>query len=181
VRRSPLAAGFDLATAGLIVGGAILLAASVVAAVVLLTPPRGPTPSGAAPSPAPTPGGRTAAALPADRVATVLTLDAAAGAAAATRSGDHIDIFGYFSPQTTGTQAVTRVLLADVPVLGIDRAGNNVALTLAVPPESALVLQKAQALGVHPFVTLRPIQPAAEVPTEFSDTDLVNRLTTGAR
>jgi Flp pilus assembly protein RcpC/CpaB len=181
VRRSPLAAGFDLATAGLIVGGAILLAASVVAAMVLLAPPRSPTVPVAAPSPAPTPGARAAAALPADRVATVLTLDAAAGAAAATRSGDHIDIFGYFARRTTGSEAVTRVLLADVPVLGIDRAGNNVSLTLAVPPESALVLQEAQALGVQPFVALRPVQPTAEAPADFSDTDLVNRLTAGAQ
>jgi Flp pilus assembly protein CpaB len=180
VRRFPFAGGFDLATAGLILGGAVLLAVSIVAVIALLVPGP-PGPPGAPPTPQPTPSGRTSAALPADRVATVLALDASAGAATAARSGDHIDIFGYFARQVTGDDAVTRVLLADVEVLGVDRSGSNVALTLAVPRGSALLLQEAQSLGARPFVALRPVQRLAEMPTSFSDGDLANRLSAGAR
>jgi Flp pilus assembly protein CpaB len=181
VRRSPLAGGFDLAAAGLILGGAILLAASVVATVALLAPARPPETAAIVPTAVPRAAGRTSASLPADRVATVLKLETGSGAAAATRPGDHIDVFAYFTRQVTGADPVTRVLLSDVPVLGVDRSGNNVALTLEMPPESALSLQEAQALGAQPFVALRPVQPVAEMPTGFSDTDLANRLSAGGR
>jgi hypothetical protein len=177
VRRLRVARGFDAATAGLILGGAMLIAASIVAAASLLAPPRLSSPVAEEPAPTPVVTGRTSAALPADRVATVLTVDAAAGAAGAARPGDHIDILGYFARPATGAEAITRVLLADVPVLGIDRSGSSVALTLAVPQESALLLQQAQALGAQPFVALRPPNPVAAVPSSFSDTDLANRLT----
>jgi hypothetical protein len=178
VRRFRFAAGFDLAAAGLIVGGALLVAASIVAAVVLLAPPRAaPPPAALEPTATPAVGDRTSAALPPGRVATVLSLDVAAGAAGATRNGDHVDVLGYFK----GTNSVTRVLLADVPVLSTDRSVNNVALTLAVPQDSALLLQEAQALGAQPFIVVRPVQAQAEAPSSFSDTDLVNRLPAGSR
>ena len=181
MRRFRLTGGFDAATAGLILGGALLIAVSIVAAVVLLTPPPGQAPAATEPTPTPIISGRTAAALPPDRVAAVLTVDATTGAAGATRTGDHIDILGYFSHQATGADAVTRVLLSDVTVLGVDRAGSSVALTLSVPQESALLLHEAQALGAQPVVALRPIQPLAEVPGSFSDTNLATRLGSGGQ
>jgi hypothetical protein len=180
VRRFRLTGGFDVATAGLIIGGAALLAVSIVAAVVLMTPPRAPG-STALVEVTPTPliTGRTSAALPPDHVATVLTVDAAAGAAGATRMGDRIDILGYFSRRATGAEAVTRVLLSDVTVLNVDQSGTSVALTLSVPQESALLLSEAQALGAQPLVALRPLQPAVDLPASFSDSDLATRLSAG--
>lgn len=175
--------GFDLATGALILGGAALLAVALVFSVMLLSPP---TPAGVAsvppsePTPAPAPTGRPAAELPADRVAIVLVVDASAGAGGVARAGDHVDVLGFFSPQSTGSGAVTRVLLQNVPVLGVDRSGSGVALTLAVPQTSALLLQEAQAIGARPYVTLRPLQPLADLPPSFSDTDLANRMSGGA-
>jgi Flp pilus assembly protein CpaB len=176
------AGGFDLLTGVLLLGGAALLAVAIVAAVVLLAPPRAPESVVALepePTALPTPG-RTSAALPADRVAAVLTVDASQGAAAATRQGDHVDVLAYFSPRVTGDQSITRVLLADVPVLSVDRAGSSVGLTLAVPQDSALLLQEAQALGGQPFVTLRSPQSSPDLPPTFSDADLASRLAAGA-
>jgi hypothetical protein len=180
--RLRLAGGLDLATGALILGGAGLVAASIVAAVVLLAaPPMAAPPDGA---PAPTPratSGRPSQTLPADRVAAVLYVDAETGAGAAARSGDHVDILGYFSRQVTGDQSVTRTLLLDVPVLAADRAGGSVALTLAVPQDQALLLQEAQVLGAHPFVTLRPMGSTTTSPrATFTDADVAARLA-GAR
>jgi len=178
VRRLRLAAGFDFVTAGLIVGGAALIAGSIIALAVLVSPPHEPALL-LVPTPTADATGHTAAALPPDRVATVLTLDAAAGAAGAARTGDHVDILGYFAHQASGGDPVTRVLMADVPVLSVDHSGTNVALTLAIPQESALLLQEAQALGAQAFVALRPVQPLATQPVSFSDTDLARRLSAG--
>jgi len=118
--------------------------------------------------------------LPPDRLAAVLNADAAAGAGSAARSGDHVDVLAYFSRQVTGADAVTRVLVKDVAVLNVDRVGANVALTLAVPQESALLLQQAQALGARPFVALRGVDEGVDLPPSFADTDLAHRFT-GAR
>jgi Flp pilus assembly protein CpaB len=171
--------GLDLATGALIVGGAVLLAASLVAAVVVLTPLSAETAAIPAPLPtAVTTPVRASLALPADRIAAVLYVDAGAGAGTAARSGDRIDVLGYFSSRLTGSENVTRMLLQDVPVLTVDRSGSNVALTLAVPQDVALLLHEAQALGVRPFVTLRGV-PSATMPssaTTFSDADLAGRL-----
>lgn len=175
MRRLRVAAGFDFATAGLIIGGAVLIAISIIAAAVLVSPPHQAVPV-AEPMPTPDVAAHTSAALPADRVATLLTLDTAAGGAGAARAGDHVDILGYFSHQANGGESITRVLMADVPVLSVDRTGASVSLTLAVPQESALLLQEAQALGGQPFVALRPVQPLASEPASFSDTDLADRL-----
>jgi hypothetical protein len=90
-------------------------------------------------------------------------------------------VLGYFSAQTTGSTAITRVLLQDVPVLGADRSGSTVALTLALPQSNALLLQEAQALGTHPYVIVRPLQPLTDLPTSFSDTDLATRFSAGAQ
>jgi Flp pilus assembly protein CpaB len=174
--RNRPAGGLDLATVALLVGGAAVIAASVVAAIVLLTP----TPVAAPLSGEPT-GlmSRTSVALPAGRVAAVLTVDASAGAGAAARSGDHVDVLGYFSPQATGADSITRVLLRDVPVVTVERSAANVALTLAVPQDDALLLQEAQALGARPFVMLLAdaAQPSAlDAPTSFSDADFAKRL-----
>lgn len=162
-------AGLDLVTGALILGGACLLAASIVAAVVLLQPPRVSSAPAPEPTPTPLPIGRPSAALPSDRVATVLTVDTAAGAGSAVRPGDHVDVLAFIARET-------HVLLQDVLVLGVDRSGSSIALTLAVPQTSALVMQESQALGAHPFVTLRPLQPLGEMPTSFSDTDLFERI-----
>jgi Flp pilus assembly protein CpaB len=171
--------GFDFATAALIMGGAVLIAISIVAATVLVSPPHEPAVAITESTPTPDVTGHTSAALPADRVATVLTVDAAAGAAGAARPGDHVDVFGYFAHQANGGESITRSLMADVPVLSVDRTGSSVALTLAVPQESALLLQEAQALGGQAFVALRPLQPLASEPASFSDTDLASRLAAG--
>ena len=170
------AGGFDLVTGALVLGGCALIALAIVVSVVLLAPPRS-EPSPPPPEPTPTPfAGRASAALSADRVAAVLSVDAATGAAAAARKGDHIDVLGFFPQKATGSESVTRVLLADVPVLNVDRAGANVALTLSVPQSSALLLQEAQALGAQPYVTLRSPAATGETPSSFSDTDLANQL-----
>jgi hypothetical protein len=71
------------------------------------------------------------------------------------------------------------MLLQDVPVLAVDRSRPGMALTLAVPPDGALLLQEAQAIGARPFVTLHSIgggSVADGVPRSFSDTDLADRL-----
>jgi Flp pilus assembly protein CpaB len=179
--RSRSAGGLDLVTAALVAGGAALIAASIVVAAVLLTPVTSTPPPAVAPAPqAPEAPGRTSVALPADRVAAVLNVDAAAGAGAATRSGDHVDVLAYFSRQVTGAENVTRLLLRDVPVVSVARSAENVALTLAVPQADALLLQEAQTLGARPFVMLLPgaAQPAAaDEPASFSDVDLAARLT----
>ena len=167
--------GLDLATGALILGGACLVAAAFIAAVVMLSPPSPePALSSAQPSPE-----RPAAALPSDKLATLLTVDLGVGAGAAARVGDHVDILGYFPHQVTGADAVTRVLLRDVQVLATQRSASSVALTLAVPQPSALLLQEAQALGARPFVTLRGVNEQVDLPASFSDTDLVDRLAGG--
>ncbi len=160
-------AGLDLVTGALLLGGAGLLAASIVAAVVLLTPPEGSPVPGPEAVPTPLLAGRPSAALSPDRVATVLAVDAGVGAGSAVRAGDHVDVLAFFAQQTT-----TRLILQDVPVLNVDRSGSSIALTLAVPQTSALVLQESQALGARPLVTLRPLQPLGELPGSFSDADL---------
>jgi len=177
--RFRIKTGIDLATGALIVGGAALLAASVVVAFVLLSPPAAPPEAPQQAAPTPVAVGRPSLALPSDQVATVLSVDAAAGAGSAARIGDHVDVLGFFPRQATGTNSVTRVLLQDVPVLGVDRSGSGVALTLALPQASALLLQEAQALGARPYVTLRPLQPLPDLPSSFSDADLASRLTAG--
>jgi Flp pilus assembly protein CpaB len=119
--------------------------------------------------------------LPAGRVAAVLFVDVAAGAGSAARSGDRVDVLGYFSRQITGSDNVTRLLLQDVPVLTIDRSGASVALTLALSQDAALLLQEAQALGARPFVTLRSVNGASALApsTTLSDADLAGRLAGG--
>ena len=179
--RNRSAGGLDLITAALIASGAALIAASIVVAVVLLEPVSTAPPAVVAPAPLPAEAaGRTSVALPADRVAAVLNVDASAGAGAAARSGDHVDVLAYFSRQVTGAENITRVLLRDVPVVSVARSAANVALTLAVPQTDALLLQEAQTLGARPFVLLLPGagQPAtADQPASFSDADLATRLT----
>ena len=177
------AGGLDLATGGLILGGVALIAASLVAVSALRPPAPDVLPSaaepGLAPPQAPTLGTRPSVALSTDQVATVLFVDAAAGAGSAARPGDRVDVLGYFSRQVIGVESITRVLLQDIPVLTVDRSGSGVALTLAVTHDGALLLQEAQAIGAHPFVTLRSVQvvPQAEgMPPSFSDTDLAARL-----
>jgi Flp pilus assembly protein CpaB len=184
--RLRLAGGLDLATGALIAGGSVLVAASVVAAVVLLTPP--PREPASSPESTPTASARAtpsrpSLALPPDKVAAVLHVDAAAGAGGAAQPGDHVDVLGYFSRQVSGADNVTRLLLQDVGVLTVDRSGPGVALTLAVSQDAAILLQEAQALGAHPFVTLRAVDSttgAATALTTFSDADLAARLA-GAR
>jgi hypothetical protein len=179
--RNRSAGGLDLVTAALVVGGAALIAASIVVAVVLLSPVSSTPPTVAEPAPLPPDAlGRMSLALPADRVAAVLNVDASAGAGAAARPGDHVDVLGYFSRQVTGAESVTRVLLRDAPVVTVARSTAGVALTLALPQADAVLLQEAQSLGARPFVMLLPgvVQSGAtDRPTSFSDVDLANRLT----
>jgi Flp pilus assembly protein CpaB len=170
------AGGLDLAAGALILGGASLVAASIVAAVVLLAPAASGTPD-AESQPTPTVVTRASAALPPDRVAAVLTVDVGAGAGGAARVGDHVDVLGYFPRSSARREAISRVLVRDVPVLLLDRSGAGVAITLAVTQESALLLQEVQALGARPFVALRPLQEVANLPPSFSDSDLTSRLT----
>lgn len=170
-------AGLDFLTLLLLACGAALLLTAAIGAWVLLAPPAAPE-SEAVAAPTAT-ADRAAAALPADQVATVLYVDAAVGAGVATRGGDRVDVLGYFARQVTGSGGLTRVLLQDVPVLNTSRAGNTVALTLAVSQDSALLLHEAQALGARPFVTLRSERvggSAAGLPASFSDADLAERL-----
>ena len=179
MRLRRLLGGLDGLTLALLGGGVLLLAASLVGAMVLLAPPASPAP--ASPTPAQLPDSQPPeVALPADRVATVLYVDAAAGAGSAARSGDHVDVLGFFPHSMTGSESQTRLLWQDVPVLSVERNGATVALTLAVPQEAALLMQEAQALGARPFVTLRasPQSAAASLPATFSDSDLARRLGT---
>jgi hypothetical protein len=173
--RLRLAGGLDLAAGALVVSGAGLVVASLVAAVALRNSLA--VPSG---SPNLTPSASDDLALseaPADRVAAVLNVDVLAGAGGSARSGDRVDVLGYFSRQITGGDSVTRVLVEDVPVLASDRSGGEVALTLAVPQSAALLLQEAQALGARPFVTLRsPHGTGNDARKSFSDADLAARL-----
>lgn len=167
--------GLDLATGALILSGVVLIVGALVAAASLLAHPTVVEPSAVSP-PALTPGARPSVALAADQVATVLFVDASTGAGSATRSGDRVDVLGYFSRQVIGSESETRLLLPDVPVLTVDHAGPGIALTLAVPHAGALLLQEALAIGGRPFVTLRSAHGADGVPRSFSDSDLANRL-----
>jgi Flp pilus assembly protein CpaB len=178
--RLQFARGLDLGGSALIAGGVVLVAAAVVSIVVYVSSTSTPAPVDpaqiAAVASAP---GRAAEALPSDKVATVLFVDAGSGAGPAARTGDRIDILGYFSRKTTGDQSVTRLLLQDVPVLSVTRSGTSVALTLAVAHDAALLLQEAQAIGGRPMVTLRAAQSTADVQiatVHFSDTDLTDRI-----
>ena len=109
-------------------------------------------------------------------MAAVLNVDIGAGAGVAARAGDRIDVLGFFSRQITGSEAVTRILVRDAPVLRVDRTGGSVALTLEVTPSGALLLQEAQALGARPFVTLRSAQATAELQAGFSDSELAQKV-----
>ncbi|HLZ26146.1 MAG TPA: RcpC/CpaB family pilus assembly protein [Chloroflexota bacterium] len=172
--------GLDLVTGVLMLSGVVLIAGSLVAATTLLTPVQsGAAAEAATRTPAPTLGTRPSVVLAADQVATVLFVDASTGAGSATRSGDRVDVLGYFSRQVIGSESETRLLLPDVPVLTVDHSGSGVALTLAVSHDGALLLQEALAIGARPFVTLRAmpaIPDAAGVPRSFSDSDLADRL-----
>jgi hypothetical protein len=177
------AGGVDLATGALILGGVALIAVSFIAAGALLAPATVADPGVAVDAslagPTPTLASRASVALSADQVATVLFVDATTGAGSAARTGDRVDVLGYFSRQVIGSESITRLLLPDVPVLTVDHSGPGVALTLAVPHDGALLLQEALAIGARPFVTLRSvqvIQAAPGVPPSFSDTDLAKRL-----
>jgi Flp pilus assembly protein CpaB len=178
--RLHFARGVDLGGSALIAGGVVLVSAAV-AAVVMYVGSTAPAPPADAPTttaPIAAPG-RAAEAWPSDRVATVRLVDAAAGAGAATRAGDRVDVLGYFSRKTTGDEAVTRLLLQDVPVLAAARTAGGVALTLAVAHRSALLLQEVQAMGGRPLVTLRAAQSTPDTPAtalHFSDADLADRL-----
>jgi Flp pilus assembly protein CpaB len=177
------AGGLDLATGALILSGVVLIVGSLVAAASLLAPatviqPSSPDESTLS-APALTPGSRPSVALAADQVATVLFVDASTGAGSATRSGDRVDVLGYFSRQVLGSESETRLLLPDVPVLTVDHSSPGVALTLAVSHDGALLLQEALAIGARPFVTLRSVHvlPDAEgMPRSFSDSNLADRL-----
>jgi len=173
--------GLDGLSLGLLAAGALLLAAALVGAAVLVAPAGGGT---AAPAPTPLPALDSLppdAAVPADRVATVLAVDAAAGAASVARSGDHVDVLGYFGHATTGGDSITRPLLEDVPVVSVARSGATVDLTLAVPQDGLLLLQEAQALGARTFVALRSTaQPSGRaLPSSFTDADLASRISQG--
>lgn len=157
----------DALTLGLIVVGALLLAASIVGLVVLAQPTRA-TPESAQPT---TP---TEVALQPDQVATVLRTEN--GAAGAARVGDRVDVLGYFSRQVTGDENVTRVLVADVPVLAVTRDGSGASLTLGVPQATALLLHEAQALGAKQFVVLRSSDSVLKYPPSLSDSELATRL-----
>jgi hypothetical protein len=170
--------GLDLTTGTLLLGGAALLALSLVGAFVLLAPPAAkPTPP-----PEPVAESRAADALTADHVVAVLTVDGSSGAATAVQAGDRVDVLGYFSKQLTGTVGFTRVMVHDVPVLTSERSGTNVALSLALPRDAAMLLHEAQALGARPFVTLRAVGSAVDAePAQatFSDSDLAIRMAGG--
>jgi hypothetical protein len=166
--------GLDLTTGALLLGGAALLALSLVGAFVLLAP--------AAADPTPAPESVAVDAVTADHVVAVLTVDGTSGAATALQAGDHVDVLGYFSKQLTGTAGFTRVMVHDVAVLTSERSGTNVALSLALPRDAAMLLQEAQALGARPFVTLRAAgSPVDAEPAQatFSDADLAARLAGG--
>ncbi len=165
----------DGLTAALLGLGAVLVAAAIVGTVVLLRPP-------ASPSPPQLVAADATPTVPADRVATVLRVDATAGAAAAARVGDHVDVLGYFPRQVTGSENVTRVLVADVPVMAVARDGSGAGLTLAVPQATALLLHEAQAMGARPFVVLRPDDDTATTyPSSLTDSELAERLTSPGR
>ncbi|MDQ6671267.1 MAG: RcpC/CpaB family pilus assembly protein [Chloroflexota bacterium] len=182
LKRLKPAGPLDLLTPALLSGGVALIVVSIVAGKMLLAPPALVESGAADPNaaaPAATAVSRPPAGLSADQVATLLSVDASSGGGLAARSGDRVDVFGYFSRQVIGSESVTRVLLQDAPVLTVDRSGPTVVLSLAVPHDGALLLQEAQAIGARPFVTLRGVagMPSPDgTPRTFSDTDLANRL-----
>lgn len=163
----------------LVLLGAGLLALAVLGSVWLALHPLGPT-ADAAPAAAPM---ALATPTPADtRVAAVVHLDGTPGAAAFAQPGDRVDVLVYLSADLTGSQAVTRRLLADVPVLASPakpHAADAQTLTLAVTPEQALLLQQAEQLKTRTFVVLRSeTAPASAAAREaFGDQDVRPWLT----
>lgn len=171
MRNRPFAA-MDATTLLLVVAGSVLLAASIVGFVVLAQPTRA-TPETAPQTMATIEA--TAAAEP-DTVATVLRLDATASVGGAARTGDRVDVLGYFPRQVTGDENVTRVLVSDVPVLGMSPDGGGASLTLAVSQSTALLIHEAQALGARPFVVLRSARGPTTSPASLNDSQLAERL-----
>jgi hypothetical protein len=164
--------GLDGLTLALLLAGAACVAFAFVGVFVLISPPGTSAPRQAAATPPAQPG-------QAGEVATVLYVDAAAGAGSAARAGDHIDILGYFPAAASGSQSLTRLLLQDVSVLSVARTGNTVALTLGVSQAAAVMLQEAQALGGRPYIALRSAESTAQaddMPSSFSDADLAARI-----
>jgi Flp pilus assembly protein RcpC/CpaB len=172
---SAVRSALDGVTVALMLLGAVLLASALIAMSVMLGPG-----GSAAPPPTATVEA-TPEEQPADHVATVLRVDAAAGAGTAARVGDHVDVLAYFPKQVTGRESVTRVLVADVLVLAVARDGSGAGLTLSVPQPTALLLQEAQALGAKPFVVLRSTGGGAVYPRSLGDSELAERLAGNAR
>src|SRR5471032_3075116 len=96
-------------------GGVALIVGSFIAAGALLAPPTVVDPGVAVDAslaaPTPTLASRASVALSADQVATVLFVDATTGAGSAARTGDRVDVLGYFSRQVIGSESITRLLL----------------------------------------------------------------------
>ena len=114
------------------------------------------------PPPAPT-RGSPANQLPAGSVAAVLGLDAAPGAASFARAGDHIDVFAFFPAEVAGGQPLSRLLLSDAVVLRADEKADS-ALTVAVKPSEALLLQQLEQLRARPFAVLHSARPTPSEP-----------------
>jgi Flp pilus assembly protein CpaB len=173
--RSALAR-LDVVAVALLAAGVLALAVSFYAALALFAPPVVPSDNAPVPS---TPQPTDRATLPSDHVATMLHVDAGVDSSAAVRPGDRVDILGYFSRQVTGTEGMTRPLLANVAVMNTGRDGGRVSLTLALQPDDAVLLQEAQAIGVRPYVALRSAHASASAdmrPAPVTDRDLTTRM-----
>jgi pilus assembly protein CpaB len=85
--------------------------------------------------------------------------------AGAVKQGDHVQVFGTFTPTQGAGAQTTRVVIEDALVLGVAKPeasggvgatpGANITVTLAVSPEQASVLIFAQEQG-HVWLTLLP-------------------------
>lgn len=135
----------------------------------------GSLPTAVTPTPAPD---RLTRQLPAGQVAFVVRLDRTLDAGGAVQAGDRVDVLAFFSASVTGGEALTRSLVRDSLVLSSVRQSDVQAMTLAVTPDQAVLLQQAEQLGGRQFVVLRPTQGPAPKPSieAFGDRDLESWL-----
>ena len=106
-----------------------------------------------------------------------MRLDAVGGVGGAIRAGDAIDLYAHFPPQAGGAQPTTRVLLRDALVYGAAKDPNALTVTLAMPPERAVLIQQALRQGARPFAAVRSPRTAASAGEVFDDSDLATWLT----
>jgi hypothetical protein len=136
----------------LMVGSMLLLVAVIFSTFAIVANPRSSTsdeqPGAAAPL-------TIAQRIPADQVATSIRLSQVESVAGALRAGDPIDVYGFYPERLTGDVAATRTLLRQKLIYTTTQDPEGQSVTLAMPPQEALLLEEALRMGARPYAVLR--------------------------